>query len=111
MDAWKEGDEFVVEFDIPGIDPADVELDIERNVLTVRAERKSRAGEDVEMIAEERPQGSFSRQIMLSDNLDHEAAKATYESGVLTVRIPVVEKKESHRIEITGSDQPKEIDT
>lgn len=111
MDAWKEGDDFVVEFDIPGIDPADVELDIERNVLTVRAERKSRIGEDVEVIAEERPQGSFSRQIMLSDNLDPEAAKATYESGVLTVRIPVVEKKDSHRIEITGSYRPKEIDT
>ena len=63
------------------------------------------------MLAEERPQGSFSRQIMLSDNLDHEAAKATYEAGVLSVRIPLAEKKESHRIEITGSDAPKEIDT
>lgn len=109
MDAWKEEDEFVVEFDIPGVDPSGIDLDIERNVLTIRAERGSRAGKNAEIIAEERSQGSFSRQVILSDNLDPDAAKANYEAGVLTVRIPVAERAKPRSIEISSGDSPKEI--
>lgn len=109
MDAWKEDDEFVVEFDIPWADPSSIDLDIERNVLTVRAERGARAGDNAEIIAEERPQGSFSRQVILSDNLDSDAAKARYESGVLIVRIPVAEQAKPRRIEIFSGDSPKEL--
>lgn len=74
MDAWREGDTFTVEFDLPGIDPASIDLDVERNVVTVKAERVARPGQ-AEMIAAERPRGVFSRQLILGDNLDTELFK------------------------------------
>src|SRR6187455_723146 len=91
MDAWRDGDEFVVEFDLPGVDPDSVDLDVERNVLTVKAERPALNG-DRELIAAERPRGVFSRQLILGDNLDTENVGASYASGVLTLRIPVAEQ-------------------
>ena len=71
MDAWRDGDTFVVEFDLPGVDPDSIDLDVERNVVTVKAERPARAS-DAELIAAERPRGVFSRQLVLGDNLDTE---------------------------------------
>ena len=109
MDAWKDDDTFVVEFDIPGVESDSIDLDIERNVLTVTAERQSRTREDVEVIAEERATGKFRRQVMLSDNLDPDAAQAQYTNGVLTVRIPVAEKAKPRKIEISSSPDQKEI--
>jgi HSP20 family protein len=100
MDAWRAGDEFVVEFDLPGVDPSTVDLDVERNVLTVRAERPSLNGEH-ELLAAERPRGVFSRQLILGDNLDTEKVQANYVSGVLTLRIPVAEKAKPRKIEIS----------
>ena len=102
MDAWRAGEEFVVEFDLPGVDPASVDLDVERNVLTVRAERPGLSG-DHELIAAERPRGVFSRQLILGDNLDTDRVRANYEAGVLTLRIPVAEKAKPRKIEITPS--------
>jgi len=102
MDAWRAGDEFVVEFDLPGVDPASVDLDVERNVLTVRAERPALTG-DHELLAAERPRGVFSRQLILGDNLDTERVHASYDSGVLTLRIPVAEKAKPRKIEISQS--------
>jgi HSP20 family protein len=89
MDAWRDGNEFVVEFDLPGIDPASIDLDVERNVLTVRAERQPRTGPEVELVASERPRGVFSRQVILGDALDTGAITAAYSSGVLRLTIPV----------------------
>ncbi|HKU30414.1 Hsp20/alpha crystallin family protein [Paenarthrobacter sp. NPDC058040] len=109
MDAWQEGEEFIVALDLPGVAPDSIELDVERNVLTVKAERKSSAGEDTEMIAAERPQGVFSRQLILGDTLDTDGVKAGYDAGVLTLRIPVAEKAKPRRIEITSSGQRQEI--
>ena len=109
MDAWKDDETFVLEFDIPGVDSDSIDLDIERNVLTVTAERQSRTREDVEVIAEERASGKFRRQVMLSDNLDPDAAQAQYINGVLTVRIPVAEKAKPRKIEISSSPDQKEI--
>jgi HSP20 family protein len=100
MDAWREGQEFVVAFDLPGVDVDSVNLEVERNVLTVRAERPDPAGQDTELIASERPRGVFSRQLILGDTLDTENVKASYDGGVLTVRIPVTEKATPRRIEI-----------
>jgi HSP20 family protein len=100
MDAWRAGDEFVVEFDLPGVDPASVDLDVERNVLTVRAERPPLNG-DHELLASERPRGVFSRQLILGDNLDTERVQASYAAGVLTLRIPVAEKAKPRKIEIS----------
>src|SRR6202044_4230466 len=92
MDAWRQGPDFVVEFDLPGIDPASIDLDVERNVLTVRAERRPSTGPDVELVASERPRGVFSRQVILGDALDADNVTAAYHAGVLRLTIPVAEK-------------------
>lgn len=106
MEAWRTGDEFFVEFDLPGIDPSSIDLDIERNVLTVRAERKPSTGPDVELVAAERPYGVFSRQVILGDILDTERVDASYKGGVLRLTIPVAEQAKPRKIAIaTNSDE------
>lgn len=101
MDACRAGDEYIVCFDLPGVDPGAIELDVERNVLTVKAERRPQhAGEDVQMQVSERPLGVFSRQLFLGDALDADRITADYEAGVLTLRIPIAEKAKPRRIEI-----------
>jgi HSP20 family protein len=102
MDAWREGDRFVLEFDLPGVSLDSIDLDVERNVLTVRAERVARNG-DWEMLATERPRGVFSRQLVLGDNLDLEKIEASYEGGVLRLVVPVAEKAKPRKIEIAGT--------
>jgi HSP20 family protein len=109
MDAYREGGQFVVHFDLPGVDPSSIDLNVERNVLTVQAERKPTYGEDVELQAAERPRGVFSRQLFLGDTLDAEHVEASYDAGVLTLRIPVAEKAKSRKIEIAGAGVPREI--
>lgn len=99
MDAWREGDAFVIEFDLPGVSKDSVDLDVERNVLTVRAERLGRNG-DWEMLATERPRGLFSRQLVLGDNLDLDRIDAAYADGVLRLTIPVAEKAKPRKIDI-----------
>jgi HSP20 family protein len=101
MDAWRSGNEFIVEFDLPGIDPQSIDLDVERNVLTVRAERKSSTGPDVELVAAERPRGMFSRQVILGDTLDSAQIEASYDAGVLRLTIPVAEKAKPRKIAIS----------
>jgi HSP20 family protein len=101
MDAWRSGHEFIVEFDLPGIDPQSIDLDVERNVLTVRAERTSSTGADVELVAAERPRGMFSRQVILGDTLDTNQIEASYNAGVLRLTIPVAEKAKPRKIAIT----------
>ncbi|MGZ5416038.1 MAG: Hsp20/alpha crystallin family protein [Nocardioides sp.] len=99
MDAWREGDTFVLEFDLPGVRPETVDIDVERNVLTIKAERTPSNG-DWEMLASERPTGLFSRQLVLGDNLDLDKIDAGYEGGVLRLRIPVAEKAKPRKIEV-----------
>ena len=101
MDAWRDGQEFVVEFDLPGIEPGSIDLDVERNVLTVRAERKPSTGPEVELVASERPRGVFSRQVILGDTLDPERIEAAYSAGVLRLTIPVAEKAKPRKIAIS----------
>ncbi|AUI51343.1 Hsp20/alpha crystallin family protein [Arthrobacter crystallopoietes] len=109
MDAWREGDEFVVELDLPGVDPATIDLDVERNVLTVAAERKSRLDDDKEVVAAERPVGTFSRQLVLGDTLDTDKVTANYDAGVLALRIPIREQAKPRKIEIQSSDTQQQI--
>ena len=99
MDAWREGDTFVVEFDLPGVEANSIDLDVERNVLTVRADRPMREGSS-ELVAAERPRGVFSRQLILGDNLDLDQIAATYSEGVLTLTIPVAERAKPRKISI-----------
>jgi HSP20 family protein len=100
MDAWREQDTFVVQFDLPGVEPDSIDLDVERNVVTVKAERAG-GREDREMIAAERPRGVFSRQLMLGDSLDTDNIEATYDAGVLTLRIPVAERAKPRKIQVS----------
>ncbi len=102
MDAWREGDVFQIEFDLPGVAVDSIDLDVERNVLTVRAERVSRNG-DWEMLASERPRGVFSRQLVLGDNLDLERLEAHYDNGVLALTVPVAERAKPRRIEVSSA--------
>ena len=100
MDAWRDGDTFQVEFDLPGVEVDSIDLDVERNVVTVKAERPARAS-DAELIAAERPRGVFSRQLILGDNLDTQHISAGYDGGVLTLRIPVAEQAKPRKITIS----------
>jgi HSP20 family protein len=102
MDAWRQGDEFHIEFDLPGVSPESIDLDVERNVLTVRAERLPRNG-DWEMLASERPRGVFSRQLVLGDNLDLDRIRAHYDGGVLQLSIPVAERAKPRKIDVSTS--------
>lgn len=104
MDAWREGDAFVIELELPGVARDSIDLDIERNVLTVRAERVARNG-DWEMLASERAKGWFSRQLILGDNLDLERIEANYTDGVLRLSVPVAEKAKPRKIEIKQVDE------
>ena len=108
MDAWRDGDRFIVEFDLPGVDEESLDLDVERNVLTVRATRPD-LDPDREMVSAERPRGVFSRQLFLGETLDTAAIEASYAGGVLRLTIPVAEKAKPRRIEITSSDDKKAI--
>jgi HSP20 family protein len=104
MDAWREGDSFVIEFDLPGVSRDAIDLDVERNVLTVRAERTAPQTEN-QMLASERPRGSFSRQLVLGDNLDLEQVSASYDAGVLRLVIPVAERAKPRKISVSGGEQ------
>lgn len=102
MDAWREHGTVRVTFDLPGVDPDSVDLTIERDVLTVRAERPQPDRGDAEVLISERPAGTFTRQLFLGETLDTEHIEATYDAGVLSLRIPVEEQAKSRRIEING---------
>ncbi|APX04217.1 Hsp20/alpha crystallin family protein [Arthrobacter sp. QXT-31] len=109
MDAWREGDDYVVALDLPGVDGGSIDVGVDRNVLTVRAERKDVAGKDTEMVASERPRGVFSRQLILGDAMETEKMTASYDAGVLTLRIPVAAQAKPRKIEIQvkGGEQPQ----
>jgi HSP20 family protein len=109
MDAYRAGEQFVVQFDLPGVDPSSIDLDVERNVLTVKAERTPTYGDDAELQVAERPRGVFSRQLFLGDTLDADRIEAHYDAGVLTLRLPIAEKAKPRKIEITGGSGPKVI--
>ena len=110
MDAWREGDQFIVEFDLPGVASESLNLDVERNVLTVHAERSElEAGR--EMLSAERPRGVFSRQLFLGESLDTDRIQASYQDGVLRLAIPVAEAAKPRRIEVTHSQDKPAIDT
>ena len=109
MDAYRQGEQFVVHFDLPGADPSSIDLDVERNVLTVKAERIPTYGEDVEVQVAERPRGVFSRQLFLGDTLDAERIEAHYDAGVLTLRIPVAEQAKPRKIQVSAGGSAKQI--
>jgi HSP20 family protein len=111
IDAYRKGDEFVALFDLPGVDTQSINLTVERNVLTVHAERHRPADEDVELLIGERPHGTFSRQLFLAETLDTDKISAEYVDGVLRLRLPVKEQAKPRRVDIAvGKSAPASIE-
>lgn len=112
MDVYRRGDEFVIEADLPGVDPDAIDMTVERNMITLAGEVHAEHGNDDELLVCERPHARFRRQIYLGDNLDTENIKAEYERGVLTIRIPVTERQRARKIEVTsgGARRPIEVE-
>jgi HSP20 family protein len=106
MDAFRQGETFQVEFDVPGVDAESIELTVERNVLTVKAERRRPQVEGAEYVATERPQGVFSRQLFLGESLNTDRIEAHYHDGVLTLVIPVASAARPRRIEVSSESAP-----
>ncbi len=102
MDAYRRGDQFVVQFDLPGVDSSSIDLTLEKNVLTVSASRQWEPAEGEQVVVNERPQGSFTRQLFLGESLDANRIEAIYDNGVLTVTIPVAEEAKPRKVEITA---------
>jgi HSP20 family protein len=110
MDAWRDGDRFIVAFDLPEVDPSSVDIDVERNVLTVKAERLTSFPSDVQPIVSERPRGVFSRQVILGDALDVDRIDASYSAGVLRLSIPVAEKAKPRKIVVNAAEDRQIVD-
>jgi HSP20 family protein len=111
VDAFRKGDDFVVQFDMPGVRADAIELTVERNVLTVHAQRDRQSEENVELLIGERPYGTFSRQLFLGDTLDSDRLSADYTDGVLTIRLPIKEQAKPRRVEVaTGTAQSTAIE-
>ena len=110
MDAYRKGDSFLIQLDLPGVQADSVELTVEENVLTITAQRPAPPrSDDTEPVITERPYGSFTRQVFLGANLDTESIRAEYQAGVLTVMIPVAEHAKPRRIEITARPDQQQL--
>ncbi len=111
IDAYRRGDSFLVQVDLPGVDADSIDLTVEQNVLSIHAERTRPTADDVEMLIAERPAGTFSRQLFLGETLDADNLEADYGAGVLTLRIPVAEQAKPRRISVNSSEskQPAAI--
>ena len=109
MEAYRHGDTFVVEFDLPGIDPASVDVTVDQNVLTVTAHRERRAAEGDEVLVSERTYGDFTRQLFLGESLDTDGIAASYDQGVLTLTLAVAEKAKPRKVEIAQGGRQKEL--
>jgi HSP20 family protein len=104
LDAYRIDDTFYIDIDLPGVDPASIDVTVDRNVLTVRAERRRPATEGLRLLVAERPMGTITRQVFLSETLDTDRLEARYDNGVLILSIPVVEKAEPRKIEVTAGE-------
>jgi len=109
MDAYRHGDEVVASFDLPGVDPASIDLEVDQNVLTVKAERHRELPEGSEVICSERSEGTVTRQVYLGDTLDIEHISARYDDGVLSVTIPVAEEARPRKVEIASARPAAEL--
>jgi HSP20 family protein len=102
VDAYRQGEQFVVNFDLPGVDPDSVEVTVEKNVLSVAAERQWTPEEGDKVLLAERSQGRYERKLFLSDNLDTDGIEAHYDRGVLSLRIPVSQAAKPRKVQITS---------
>ena len=110
MDAVRRGETVHVYLDLPGVDPASIDLEVERNVLTVKAERRWAREEGDQVLANERRQGSFLRRLLLGDTLDGERVEADYRDGVLGIAIPVAEAAKPRKVAVGGAERPEALE-
>ncbi|GAA5081806.1 Hsp20/alpha crystallin family protein [Nocardia iowensis] len=110
MDLFKAGDHYVLNADLPGVDPGSVDVSVDNGTLTLRAQRSAPSEEGVQWIASERFSGNYLRQVSLGDNVDAEKISAAYNNGVLSVTIPIAERAKPRRIEISGGSSQKTIE-
>ena len=109
MDAYRKDDHVYVHFDLPGVDPDSIELTVERNSLSVSAERSWVYADTIDVLASERPQGKVSRQLLLGENLDLDHLEANYDKGVLTLSIPVAASAKPRKVQVGSADAPREV--
>jgi len=102
MDAYRQGDEYIIEVDVPGVAPSAIEVTTDQQTLTVKTKRELQRPDGADLVAAERPSGAFTRSLMLSDNFDVERIEATCEHGVLTLRVPLSEKATARKIQVTA---------
>ncbi len=105
IDLHRDGDHYVLSADLPGVDPGSIDVDVDGQLLTIRAERTLRSNDDVQWLAHERPSGSFLRQLTLGEGLDTSEISAHYDNGVLSVVIPVSEKAKPRKVEVQSAPQ------
>ncbi|MEU4342669.1 Hsp20/alpha crystallin family protein [Nocardia sp. NPDC023852] len=110
MDLFRAGDHYVLNADMPGVDPGSIDVSVDSGTLTLRAQRTVSSEEGVQWIASERFAGTYMRQLSLGGNVDADKINATYNNGVLSVTIPIAERAKPRRIEISGGSQPKTIE-
>lgn len=110
MDVYRSGDHFVLHLDLPGVDPASVDVQVQDEVLTVKAVRPERSTDGVQYLVSERPTGEFTRQLVLGNALDVDKVAATYDAGVLTITIPVAETAKPRRIQVASTGSPRVIE-
>jgi len=108
IDAYRKGDEFIVQFDLPGVEVSSIDLTVEKNVLTVHAQRQRSSDDGTELLVAERPHGTFSRQLFLGETLDTDRIDAAYANGVLTLRVPVAERAKPRRLTIAAGDDSRQ---
>jgi HSP20 family protein len=109
VDLLKDGDRYVLTADLPGVDPGSIDIDLDGNLLTIRAERTAASHEGAQWIAQERRTGSYLRQFTLGDGVDTERISASYDHGVLSLVIPLSERARPRKIQLTGADEPASI--
>jgi HSP20 family protein len=101
LDAYRDGNTFYIDIDLPGVDPASIDVTVDRNVLTVRAERRRAQRDGIERLVSERPMGTVTRRLVLADTLDTDRLEASYDNGVLTLRIPLAERALPRKVTVT----------
>ena len=109
MDAYRHDDYFVVELDLPGVDPSSIDLVVEKNVLSISATRKRSFAEGDDVLVAERPHGEFRRQLFLGEQLDTESISADYDNGILTLTLSVAEQAKPRKVQIGTGGRQKEI--
>lgn len=110
MDLYRDGDEFVAQIDLPGVDPSSIDIDLDDRTLTVRAQRKVAPTENQKWLVRERPTGTFARQLTLGHGVAVDKIAAEYTDGVLSLKIPVAEEAKPRKISVAHTAAPTQIE-